>query len=186
MITLPYITISVLWFALITYAVFGGADFGAGIWDLLMFGPKAERVHELIDSSAGASVGNQSCMVSLSRCRPLLRISRGVSDDSRGSLFPVDACAIRVCATRLGLHLSHTRVAPYIHANLEPYIQLFQYHHTIFSGSLGCGGGKWQYTRYRAEIGGKFRLIVAHAVCSDDWCAFTGPVRDGCGHLPHS
>ena len=53
MITLPYITISVLWFALITYAVFGGADFGAGIWDLLMFGPKTERVHELIDSSLG-------------------------------------------------------------------------------------------------------------------------------------
>ncbi len=53
MITLPYITISVLWFALITYAVLGGADFGAGIWDLLAFGHHEERIHELIDSALG-------------------------------------------------------------------------------------------------------------------------------------
>jgi cytochrome d ubiquinol oxidase subunit II len=51
--SLPYITISVLWIALIIYAVFGGADYGAGIWDLLTFGPKSEHVHELIDSALG-------------------------------------------------------------------------------------------------------------------------------------
>ena len=41
--SLPYITIS----------VFGGADFGAGIWDLLAFGPNEAHIHELIDSALG-------------------------------------------------------------------------------------------------------------------------------------
>ncbi len=51
--SLPYIVISVLWFALITYAVFGGADFGAGIWDLLAHGQTAQRQHTLIDNALG-------------------------------------------------------------------------------------------------------------------------------------
>jgi cytochrome d ubiquinol oxidase subunit II len=53
MITLPYILLTIIWFALIAYAVFGGADFGAGVWDLLAFGPDAERQHELIDNALG-------------------------------------------------------------------------------------------------------------------------------------
>ena len=53
MITLPYILLTIIWFALIAYAVFGGADFGAGVWDLLAFGPNAERKHKLIDEALG-------------------------------------------------------------------------------------------------------------------------------------
>ena len=53
MITLPYILLAIIWFALIAYAVFGGADFGAGVWDLLAFGPKADRQHEIIDQALG-------------------------------------------------------------------------------------------------------------------------------------
>ena len=37
------IALSILWFGLIAYAVLGGADFGAGIWDLFAFGPQAQR-----------------------------------------------------------------------------------------------------------------------------------------------
>ena len=29
--------------ALVLYAVFGGADFGGGVWDLLATGPRASR-----------------------------------------------------------------------------------------------------------------------------------------------
>ena len=29
------LALAILWLALISYAVLGGADFGAGIWDLL-------------------------------------------------------------------------------------------------------------------------------------------------------
>ena len=43
----------VLWWALIVYAVLGGADFGAGIWDLLAFGHNAERQHALINHALG-------------------------------------------------------------------------------------------------------------------------------------
>jgi cytochrome bd ubiquinol oxidase subunit II len=53
MISLPYILLSILWFSLIAYAVFGGADFGAGVWDTLAFGPNAQRQHDLIDEALG-------------------------------------------------------------------------------------------------------------------------------------
>lgn len=51
--SLPYIIISVLWFALIAYAVFGGADFGAGIWEIFTSGPTAKEQHALIDGALG-------------------------------------------------------------------------------------------------------------------------------------
>jgi cytochrome bd ubiquinol oxidase subunit II len=53
MISLPYILLTILWFSLIAYAVFGGADFGAGVWDMLTFGPDAQRQHDLIDQALG-------------------------------------------------------------------------------------------------------------------------------------
>ena len=48
-------TIAVVLFAGVTaYAVFGGADFGAGFWDLVAGGPAAgERPREVIDHSIG-------------------------------------------------------------------------------------------------------------------------------------
>lgn len=51
--SLAYILLGILWFALIAYAVTGGADFGAGVWDLLTFGTNAERQHQLIDRALG-------------------------------------------------------------------------------------------------------------------------------------
>jgi cytochrome d ubiquinol oxidase subunit II len=50
---LIYLILSILWFALIAYAAFGGADFGAGIWDMFAFGYSAEDQHKLIDRALG-------------------------------------------------------------------------------------------------------------------------------------
>ena len=50
---LPYVILSILWFALIAYACFGGADFGAGIWELFATGPTADRQRALIDDALG-------------------------------------------------------------------------------------------------------------------------------------
>ena len=47
------IALSVLWLGLIAYAVLGGADFGAGIWDLFAIGSQAHRHHELINHALG-------------------------------------------------------------------------------------------------------------------------------------
>ena len=47
------IALSVLWLGLIAYAVLGGADFGAGIWDLFAVGSQAQRQHELINHALG-------------------------------------------------------------------------------------------------------------------------------------
>lgn len=48
-----YIILTILWLALIAYAVLGGADFGAGVWDLFAFGDKVERKRELINQALG-------------------------------------------------------------------------------------------------------------------------------------
>ena len=53
MISLPYILLSILWLSLIAYAVFGGADFGAGVWDMLAFGSDAQEQRDLIDQALG-------------------------------------------------------------------------------------------------------------------------------------
>jgi cytochrome d ubiquinol oxidase subunit II len=45
----------ILWIGVTLYAIFGGADFGAGVWDLLAgSGDRAERVRTQIDRSIGA------------------------------------------------------------------------------------------------------------------------------------
>lgn len=52
---LAYITLTVLWLALIAYAVLGGADYGAGIWDLLYIGDRniSGRKHNFINHALG-------------------------------------------------------------------------------------------------------------------------------------
>ncbi len=51
--SLVYILLSILWFSLIAYACFGGADFGAGIWELFARGATAQRQRDLIDQAIG-------------------------------------------------------------------------------------------------------------------------------------
>src|SRR5579863_44624 len=53
--SLTYMMLGILWLALIAYAVLGGADFGAGIWDLLYIGDKetSRRKHEFINHALG-------------------------------------------------------------------------------------------------------------------------------------
>jgi len=50
--TLPEVLLGVMFVGLIAYALFGGADFGAGIWDLLAGGTKrGARQREQIEHS---------------------------------------------------------------------------------------------------------------------------------------
>ena len=52
-LTLATICAALIWFALIAYAVLGGADFGGGVWDLLARGPRAERERKAIANALG-------------------------------------------------------------------------------------------------------------------------------------
>ncbi|MCL1593968.1 MAG: cytochrome d ubiquinol oxidase subunit II [Actinomycetia bacterium] len=46
--------LGVIWFGVIAYAIFGGADFGAGIWDLVAGGPeKGKHPRALLERSIG-------------------------------------------------------------------------------------------------------------------------------------
>jgi cytochrome d ubiquinol oxidase subunit II len=51
--SIALVALIVLWWALIVYAVLGGADFGAGVWDLFAFGRSAQRQHDLINHALG-------------------------------------------------------------------------------------------------------------------------------------
>jgi cytochrome d ubiquinol oxidase subunit II len=53
LIGLPEILAGVILFALIAYALLGGADFGGGVWDLFASGPRAERQRETIAHAIG-------------------------------------------------------------------------------------------------------------------------------------
>lgn len=47
------IALCILWLALIAYAALGGADFGAGIWDLFAVGRRRHRQRQLINQAIG-------------------------------------------------------------------------------------------------------------------------------------
>ncbi len=51
--TVAIIILCILWLALIAYAVLGGADFGAGIWDLFAVGQERQRHRQLINHAIG-------------------------------------------------------------------------------------------------------------------------------------
>ena len=53
MMSIALVALIVLWWALIVYAVLGGADFGAGVWDLFAFGRSAQRQRDLINHALG-------------------------------------------------------------------------------------------------------------------------------------
>jgi len=53
MIGLPEICAGVILVALIVYALLAGADFGAGVWDLLARGPRAKRQRDVIADAIG-------------------------------------------------------------------------------------------------------------------------------------
>ncbi|HEX3643254.1 MAG TPA: cytochrome d ubiquinol oxidase subunit II [Ktedonobacteraceae bacterium] len=53
MMNVALIALIILWWALITYAVLGGADFGAGVWDLFAVGRLADRQRNLINHALG-------------------------------------------------------------------------------------------------------------------------------------
>jgi cytochrome d ubiquinol oxidase subunit II len=52
-LTLPVITAAILALALTAYVLFGGADFGGGVWDLLATGPRKDRQREVISHAIG-------------------------------------------------------------------------------------------------------------------------------------
>lgn len=51
--TLATLSAILAWVALMAYAIFGGADFGGGVWDLLARGPTAERQRVAIARGMG-------------------------------------------------------------------------------------------------------------------------------------
>lgn len=51
--TVALVALSLVWLGFIAYVALGGADFGAGVWDLLASGPTARRQHQFISRVLG-------------------------------------------------------------------------------------------------------------------------------------
>lgn len=51
--SIALVALCILWLALIAYAVLGGADFGAGFWDLFALGAQRRRQRQLINRALG-------------------------------------------------------------------------------------------------------------------------------------
>ncbi|HUR94480.1 MAG TPA: cytochrome d ubiquinol oxidase subunit II [Gemmatimonadales bacterium] len=52
-VTLPVVLAAILALSLNAYVLFGGADFGGGVWDLLATGPRRARQREVISHAIG-------------------------------------------------------------------------------------------------------------------------------------
>ncbi len=50
---LDYSMAAILWLAIVVYAVFAGADFGGGVWDLFARGPRAEQQRAAVSRAMG-------------------------------------------------------------------------------------------------------------------------------------
>ncbi len=59
---LPDVMATLLALSLNAYVLFGGADFGGGVWDLLASGPRRNRQREVIAHAHGPDLGGQSCL----------------------------------------------------------------------------------------------------------------------------
>lgn len=53
MLSLPNVLAAVILFALTAYVLFGGADFGGGVWDLIASGPRKSAQRDLIAHAIG-------------------------------------------------------------------------------------------------------------------------------------
>jgi len=51
--TVALLALILIWMGFIAYVILGGADFGAGVWDLLAAGPTARRQHQFITRILG-------------------------------------------------------------------------------------------------------------------------------------
>jgi cytochrome d ubiquinol oxidase subunit II len=52
-VLIALVSLAILWSGLIAYTLFGGADFGAGIWDLLAVGRQRSKHHAFITQAIG-------------------------------------------------------------------------------------------------------------------------------------
>lgn len=52
-ITPAIVTVGLMFFSLVLYAVFGGADYGGGVWDLFASGSRARAQRKLIETAIG-------------------------------------------------------------------------------------------------------------------------------------
>ena len=62
---MPDIMAGLLALSLNAYVLFGGADFGGGVWDLLASGPRRSRQREVIAHAHRPDLGGQPCVAHL-------------------------------------------------------------------------------------------------------------------------
>ena len=103
----PSVVLGVMFVGLIAYALFGGADFGAGIWDLLAGGtpPRCRASATLIEHSIGAGVGGQPRLADLRAGRAVDGVPAGVRRGRHHAVHPADPRGVRDDRPRRGVRV---------------------------------------------------------------------------------
>src|SRR5260370_1165874 len=149
----------ILWFSIIMYSVFGGADYGAGFWDLLAGGSKrGERprrlIHHAMPPRCGANHVWRIFGVLISACIPatfLIADANRYYDDVMAGCFRTRAFVIGILAglaAVVGLFVLRDD-SPYNHHGLAPEGLPFVIASAVFG--LTALGALWRQLR-RARV----------------------------------
>ena len=97
---------SVLLVGITAYAVFGGADFGAGFWSLFAgAGDRGDRARALIDWAIGPGLGGQPCLADLRPRGALDRLPHRLRLDFLHAVHPAQPGGARDRPARFGLRV---------------------------------------------------------------------------------
>ena len=95
--------------ALVLYFLFGGADFGGGVWDLLATGPRAAAQRGAIEHGDRPGLGGEPRLADPGGRHPVHRLPAGLRRDLDRPARAADAVPDRRRAARLGVRLPRAR-----------------------------------------------------------------------------
>ena len=96
--TLAVAVAAAMFVGVIAYALFGGADFGSGFYDLTAGGGRRARELRMLDRSQHRpGVGSQPCLAHLRLGDLVDRVSRRIRRGDDYPVRPLDACTCRDC-----------------------------------------------------------------------------------------
>ena len=179
--------VAVLLFVAVTaYAVFGGADFGAGFWDLVAGGAAARRAAARGDRPLDRTgVGGQPRVADLLLRRAVDRLLRGLRLDHPDPVRPADARGVRDRAARIELRLPQDRVPhprpPQLRRRLRPLVgaRAVLLRRGRRRHRLGPGAGRRSRPAIRGRAGSTRRRCSA--ACSPSSWSPTSPPSTSSG-----
>ena len=178
--TLAEVVLGVMFVGLIAYALFGGADFGAGIWDLLAGGTRRGAPPARGDRARDrAGLGGQPRLADLRAGRAVDRVPGRVHAGGVHAVRAADARGVRDDRPRRGVRVPqehhHAADAPLPRRGVRGVVA----GHAVLPGRgrrrgrVRAGAAGHRHRRRRDQLGQPH--LDRSAACSPCWCAPTSP-----------